>query len=135
MADETTRAIDRLFDLVDNSVDVVDRVLNRTQYTEAQLQKQRRRRVVIDTEATSSSPKKRAANTRASASPKERAHAAHAAARTAVTVIAKPHFYIVEAADPTSGGTLFIVTDGGNARAECTTRELAGQILRALEKA
>ena len=52
-----------------------------------------------------------------------------------MTAVNKPRFYIVEVVDPSSGNTLFVVTDGGRARAECTTRELAGQILRALEKA
>ena len=141
MADETTRAIDRVFDLVDNGIDAVDRVINRSKYTEEQLQKQRRRHVVIDTEATAASPRERSRTSRTPpATDAPRAAVKVRASRTdapraAVTVVKKPRFYIVESVDPTSGGTLFVVTDGGNARAECTTRELAGQILRALEKA
>ena len=114
--DDTNRAIDRLFDFVDNGVEAVDRVLNRHKYTEEQHQHRRnKRREVIDADS--------------SAKPKAKTPSATAVAKSST------HFYIVEAADPKSGGTIFVVTDGGNARAECTTRELAGQILRALEKA
>ena len=115
--DETSRAIDRIFDFVDNGVDALDHALNRHKYTEEQLQQlqKRRKREVIDADPA---PKPKAA-------PKQPS--------TAV-VAKKPRFYIVESVDPKSGDTLFVVTDGGNARAECTTRELAGQILRALEK-
>lgn len=117
MPDETSRAIDRLFDFVDNGVSAMDRVLNRHKYTEEQHQERsKKRREVIDAESDSK--------------PKTKAKAS-----TTVAVARKPHFYIVEAVDPKSGGTIFVVTDGGFARAECTTRELAGQILRALEKA
>ena len=116
--DETTRAIDRFFDVVDNSVAAVDRVLNRSKYTEEQLKEQGRRhkrREVIDAESTTS------------AKPK---------AKSSSTAVArKPHFYIVESIDPKSGNTLYVVTDGGQARTECGTREFATQILRALEKA
>ncbi len=114
MPDDTSRAIDRLFDFVDNGVEAVDRVLNRQKYTEEQHQTRRsKRREIIDTEV--------------GGKPKTSA--------TAVVKANKPHFYIVEATDPKSGSTIFVVTDGGHARAECTTRELAGQIMRALEKA
>jgi len=115
VADPTTRAIDRIFDLVDNSVDAVDRVLNRGKQTEEQLQRHRpKRREVIEAEAAPAKPQ--------------------ATSSSSTAVAKKPRFHIVESVDPVSGGTLFVVTDGGNARAECTTRELAGQILRALEK-
>ena len=116
VADETTRAIDRLFDFVDNGVEAADRVLNRHKYTEEQHQVRRskQRREIID----------------ADPAPKPKAKA------SASTVVAKKlHFYIVEAVDPKSGSTIFVVTDGGNARTECSTREFAAQILRALEKA
>jgi hypothetical protein len=114
VADETTRAIDRLFDFIDDGIETADRVLNRSKHTEEQLQgRSKKRREVID----------------ADAEPKP------VAKPSPSTVVAKsPHFYIVESVDPKSGATLYVVTDGGNARAECTTRELAGQILRALEK-
>ena len=102
MADETARAIDKLFDWVDSSVDAADRMLNRHKYTEEQHQVRRskQRREVIDTD---SSPKPKAKDPKGSSS-------------TAVTK--KPHFYIVEAADPKSGSTIFVVTDGGSARTE-----------------
>ena len=117
MADETTRAIDRLFDFVDNGVEAADRVLNRHKYTEEQHLERRskQRREIIDAEAAPS--------------PKPKAKAPSTA------VAKRPHFYIVEAVDPKSGSTIFVVTDGGNARTECSTREFAAQILRALEKA
>jgi hypothetical protein len=114
--DETTRAIDRLFDFVDNGVDTADRVLNRYKHTEDKLQQTRRdskRREVIDAE-----------------------HAEKPKVKASTAVVAKKaHFYIVEAVDPKSGRTIFVVTDGANARTECGTREFAAQILSALEKA
>ena len=119
MPDETTSAIDRLFDFIDSGVDAADRVLNRSKHTEDKLQQQKRRvkhREVIDADSDSK-PK------------------AKASSSTAVAVAKRPNFYIVEAADPKSGSTIFVVTDGGNARTECSTREFAAQILRALEKA
>ena len=116
MADETTRAIDRLFDFVDSGVEAADRVLNRHKYTEEQHLERRKnqRREVIEAEQVTK--------------PKAKAPSASQA------VAKRLHFYIVESIDPKSGGTIFVVTDGGNARAECTTRELANSILRALEK-
>ena len=121
MADETTRAIDRLFDFVDNGVEAADRVLNRHKYTEEQHLERRskQRREIID----------------ADPSPMPKAKETKGASSTAVAVAKRPHFYIVEAVDPKSGSTIFVVTDGGNARTECSTREFAAQILRALEKA
>jgi hypothetical protein len=120
VSDPTTRSIDRLFDFIDNAVDATDRVLNRSKYTDEQLQEhaghvqeRRRKRQVID-----AVPEKATKESSPS------------------TAIAKqPHFYIVEAVDPKSGQTIFVVTDGGHARTECATREFAAQILRALEKA
>lgn len=112
--DSTLEAIDRIFDFVDKGVDAADRVLNRGKQTEDRARRARRPEV-IDAEAK---PK---ANTEA----KPRAKETTAMAR-------KPRFYVVESI--VNGGTLFVVTDGGSARAECTSRELAEQILRALEK-
>ncbi len=119
MADETTQAIDRFFDTLDNGVAAVDRVLNRTAQTTDratrtvdQHKARRVKREVIEAEAT---PKKEPAK--------------------ATAVVRKPHFYIVEAVDPKSGSTIFVVTDGGAARTECATREFATRILLALEKA
>ena len=113
LPDDTTRAIDRLFDVIDNGVDAAHRVLHRTSQTEEKLQPKRRREI-IDAE-----------------------HAEKPKAKQPPAAVAKrkPHFYIVESIDPKSGGTIFVVTDGGNARTECGTREFAAQILRALEKA
>ena len=113
MPDSTSRAIDRLFDFVDNGVEAVDRVLNRHKYTEEQHKERRnkQRRDVIDANPADK-PKAKSSGT---------------------AVAKKPHFYIRESIDPKSGVTLYVVTDGGNARAECTTPELAAQILRALE--
>ena len=113
VADDTTRAIDRFFDAVDNGVDNVARVLNRTQRTEEQIRAETKRRVVIDTQAH------------------EKRKAPAASASTAVTT--RPRFRIVESIDPKSGKTIFVVTDG-SARTECATREFAAQILKALEK-
>lgn len=113
MGDETTRAIDRFFDAVDGGVDKVAHVLNRTQRTEEQIrEKHGKRRVVIDAEH-STKPKASAAST---------------------AVATRPRFRIVESVDPKSGNTIFVVTDGSNARTECATREFAAQIIKALEK-
>lgn len=119
MADETTRAIDRLFDFVDNGVSAMDRVLNRHKYTEEQHldRRKQQRRDVIDAVPESSSPKAKAKG----------------ASSNAVAVAKKPHFYIMESIHPKTGDTLYIVTDGANARTECATRAFAEKILRALE--
>lgn len=119
MSDPTTRSIDRIFDFIDTAVDATDRVLNRSKYTDEQLQEQvkergRKRREVIDTVPEKAKP----------------------SSSTAVAKVEKkPHFYIAESVDPKSGKTIFVVTDGGKARTECGTREFAAQILQALEKA
>ena len=89
-------------------------MLHRSSQTEEKLQPKRRREI-IDAEHAEKPKAKQAA--------------------PAAVAKRKPHFYIVEAIDPKSGGTIFVVTDGGNARTECGTREFAAQILRALEKA
>ena len=124
--DETISAIDRIFDFIDSGVDAADRMLHRGKLTDEKLQQTARgvkRREVIDAAATTPKP---AATKPAATKP--------TAANTAV-VAKRPHFYIVESVDPRSGNTLFVVTDGGNARTECATREFAATILRALEKA
>lgn len=124
--DETISAIDRIFDFIDSGVDAADRVLHRGKRTDEKLQQTARgvkRREVIDAAATTPKP---AATKPAATKP--------TATNTAV-VAKRPHFYIVESVDPRSGSTLFVVTDGGNARTECATREFAATILRALEKA
>lgn len=115
MSDPTLSAIDRVFDLVDSGVEKIDRVLNRTKYTEEQHEARRgRRQVVIDTAATIKVAKKKPAP-------------------ATTTALATRTFRIVESIDAASGQMLFVVTNGGSARAECTSRELAEKILRALE--
>ncbi len=121
--DETTRAIDRFFDVIDNGVDTAQRLLNRSSQAEEKLQPKRRREVI---DAGAEQVKKPTAKSPATARP--------AGAPTAVAK-KKPHFYIVEATDPRSGDTIYVVTDGGAARTECPSREFAAQILKALEKA
>jgi hypothetical protein len=114
VADETLAAINRVFDLIDKGADAANRVFVRGERL-ANDHKSRRapKREVIDAEATPKGP----------------------APKKSTAVVRKPHFYIVEAADPKTGATIFVVTDGGNARTECSTREFATKILLALEKA
>ena len=116
MPDPTTDAINRIFDLVDSGVEKIDHVLNRGKTVADQHHARKSRRQVIDAEAT--------------AAPKKASHS-----KSSSTAVAKrPHFYVVESTDPASGATIFVVTDGGKARTECSSREFANQILRALEK-
>jgi hypothetical protein len=112
--DSTINTIDRLFDFVDSGVEKLDRVLNRGKYTAEQHQARRAKpseRVDVPTKPRS----KRLAQPPATTS-------AHH----------KPPLYIVEAISPS--GTLYVVTDGGSARVECSSREMAQKILHALEK-
>jgi hypothetical protein len=109
--DSTLSAIDRVFDLVDSVVDKTDRVLNRSKYTEEQHHARRARKP----EKIDTAPSVKVAKT---------------------TAIAKRQFRIIEATDATSGQQSFVVTnDSGTARAECSSREMAEKILRALEMA
>jgi hypothetical protein len=114
--DSTIEAIDRFFDLVDGGVEKINHALNRGQRIEGQQRARRQRREVIDVES---------AEVKA-ASAKDRAPSSSALAR-------KAHFYIVESITPS--GTIFVVTDGANARTECSSRAFAEKILRALEAA
>lgn len=112
MPDSTLSAIDRVFDLVDSVVDKTDRVLNRSKYTEEQ---HRARRSTKKPERIDTAPSVKVAKT---------------------TAIVRRQFRIVEALDATTGQAIFVVTnDNGSARAECSTREMAEKILRALELA
>ena len=115
MPDETTRAIDRFFDTVDDGIEKVGRVLNRTARAEEHIRSEAKRRVIIDTDAHDRG--------KASTSPKS----------SSATAAGRPRYRIVESIDPKSGNTLFVVTDGSS-RTECTSREFAQQILRSLEK-
>lgn len=120
MPDSTINAIDRLFDFVDSSVEKVDRVINRAKYTEEQHHARRAKGVeVIATAPKQKKPAKKIASLGPPA--------------TAAALARKPRFYIVESIVPT--GTMFVVTDGDKARAECSTRELAQKLLHALETA
>lgn len=110
------KAINRFYDMVDNGVDAVNRVLHRSQETDEKLRPNKRREI-IDAEPVTE-------RKRGESPPK-----------SASTAVAKrPHYYIVESVDP-KGNTLYVVTDGGNARTECTTRAFAQTVLTALEKA
>jgi hypothetical protein len=123
VADPTINAIDKFFDFLDKGVDAADRVLNRGKHLEEQQTERRKRRQVHEViEATSvEKPVKK------TASPGP-------VAATSTAIARKPHFYIKESVDPRSGATIYVVTDGRNARTECSTREFATKILRALEK-
>lgn len=111
-ADPTLSAIDRLFDFVDNKVDAVARVLNRTERTVNDV---KRRDDIIDATATEKKP----------------ASKARTMTTSSTALARKPHFYIVEAVK--NGQTVFVVTDGGKARTECANRDFAEKLLRALE--
>ena len=125
--DSNLSAIDRVFDFVDSAVDKVDRVLNRAKYTEEQHRERRtRKQVVIDT----------ASAVKVARSPGDlRVVKAETSAPSSSVALATRRFRIVEAVDASSGQTIFVVTNGGDARAECSTRVLAEKILRALETA
>lgn len=123
MADPTLSAIDRFFDFIDKGVDAADKVLNRGKHTADQQKARRAKREVIDTAPVEKTAKKPASTPTTSA------------ASTSTAVAKRPYFYILETVDPKSGDTLYVVTDGGNARTVCSTREFAAQVLRALEKA
>lgn len=121
MADPTLAAIDRFFDAVDKTVDAADRVLNRGKQAIDIPKERRAKREVIDATPVERPVKKSATSS--------------SSAPTASTAIARrPQFKIVEAIDEKTGSTIYVVTDGRNARTECSTREFAAQILRALEK-
>ena len=118
MPDSTINAIDRLFDFVDSSVEKVDRVINRAKYTEEQHLARRAKGVEVIAK-----PKQKPAKKMTAPGPPV----------TTAALSHKPRFYIVESIVPT--GTVFVVTDGDKARAECSTRELAQKLLHALETA
>lgn len=111
--DPTIGAIDSLYNFLDTNVERLDHALNRGKQIEEKHHARRGKRPeIIDAEAEPS-PK---------TAPKSKA----------TTVARKSHFYIVESISK-SGETLFVVTDGGSARTECSTREFAETILRSLE--
>jgi hypothetical protein len=121
VADPTISAIDRFFDLVDNGVEKIDHVLNRGKHLEEKYRGRRGRTPdIIEANEVPKASKKEPSPAKKDASP-------------ASALTRKPRFYIVESVK--SGSTLFVVTDGGNARTECSTREFAEKILRALEAA
>jgi len=116
VGDSTLEAINRFYDLVDKGVATVDHAFNRGKDLADKQHARRAKREVIDAEASEAPPK-----------------APKASAPSTAAVIHKPRFYIAESI--VSGSTIFVVTDGGNARTECSTREFAEKILRALEVA
>lgn len=118
MPDGTLAAIDRLFDLVDHGVDHVERVLNRGRQTAERHRARKQRRVEAPAPAPAPSSRK----------------SSSAPASSSTALARKSRFYIVEAITP-SGVIEFVVTDGGKARTACPSREIAEQILGALEKA
>lgn len=121
MADSGIEAIDRLFDLVDNTVEKVDRVLNRAKYTKEQHVARRsgRGRVIDVDTAPSVKISRPKGSPRQSQQPSPRAAPSR-------------RFRIVEAIAAESGQTIFVVTDG-NSRAECSNRDMAERLLRSLE--
>lgn len=114
MADSVITAIDRVFDLVDSVVDKADHALNRTKLTEEQ-HRARRAKIIDTAPAVKVATKETAPST--------------------ATGLVRRRFRIIEAIAAETGQTIFVVTDGGNARAECSTRELAEKILGMLETA
>lgn len=114
MPDSTINAIDRLFDCIDSGVEKIDHVINRAKYTE----KQHLARRAKGAEVIASPPKQKPSKKRA-------------ALPSTSALVRKPRFYIVESIVPS--GTLFVVTDGGKSRAECSTHELALKLLHSLE--
>ena len=129
MADETTAAIDRIFDFLDKGADAADRVLNRERRLVDDQAARRAKRGERGEDPHPRRTKREVINAQATPVPKK--ETAKTSSSTAVT--RKPHFYIVESTDPKSGVTIFVVTDGGNARTECSTRAFANRILQALE--
>ena len=124
MADSSTTAIDRVFDLVDSFADKADRVLNRKKYTEDQHQARRARGAKIS---------KRSEVIDVDTAPTVKVVKPEAPASS--SAIATRRFRIIEVVAAESGQTIFVVTNGAAARAECSTRALAEKILRALETA
>jgi len=108
--DPTLSAIDRFFDFVDSGVAAFKHAFHRGEQVEEKHGVVRvKRHAVIDTVARPK-PKK--------------------AAASVSTALARPPFYIVESI--TSAGIVFVVTDGGAARTECSTRASAERLLHAL---
>jgi len=120
--DPTLSAIDRCFDFVDNAVTALKHAFHRGERIGAEHGDTRSK--VTERAAPPRRAKLPAAADCAVASKSKKAPA------TVSTVLANTHFYIVESITPT--GTVFVVTDGGVARTECSTREFAERLLQAL---
>lgn len=113
MADDATRAIDGVFDFIDGFADKADRVFNRAKYTGEKYKEQKTKAPeVID--VTPNEPKA------------DKGSSSKAVAK-------KAHYRIVEAVKDNE--TVFVVTDGGNARTECKDRAFAEHLLAALKAA
>lgn len=100
-----------MFDFVEGFVDKASNIIDRTRGIEARQSERRepRNQKRVDTAPTVKT--------------------------TAVALRRSPRFHIDELIAAETGQPIFVVTDGGNARAECTTRALAEKILAALEAA
>lgn len=117
MADDATRAIDGVFDLIDGFADKADRLFNRAKYTGEKYKEQKTKAPeVID--VTPNEPK---------------ADKSAAASSSSKAVVKKANYRIVEAVK--NGETVFVVTDGGSARTECQDRAFAEQLLTMLKAA
>jgi hypothetical protein len=113
--DSTDEAIDRFFNFIDNGVEKLDHAFNRGKQVEEKHHTRRTKRPeVIEAEATVKPVKP-----------------AKKSSSSTTAIARKPNFRIVESI--TESGTIYVVTDGGNARTECSTRSFAEQVLRALE--
>ncbi len=110
MPDSTSSDIDRVFDFVEGFVDKANHVFERVQPTKDQPRAQ------LDARR-----------------PAQRAKSAAPSSSTSVVLHRRPRFRIDEVIAAETGQPIFVVTDGGNARAECSTRALAEKILSALE--
>jgi hypothetical protein len=117
--DSTLSAINRFYDLVDDGVEKIDHVLNRDKHIAAPREEHRAKRTEIHGKVIEAKTASRPAKS--------------AAPSSSTALARKPHYYIVESI--AGGVTRYVVTDGGSARAECTSRALAEKLLRALEAA
>lgn len=110
MADSTTAKIDKFFDALDSGIDNFGKVLGR-----------------VEKSTTKSVNGQRAEAIDAHASEVGRGDP------TAGTALAVSRFKIIEATDAETGMPVFIVTNGA-VKAECSSREMAEKVRRAVEQ-
>jgi len=134
VSDPTISAIDRFFDAVDKGVDAADRILNRSKHADDELKAagRRSRRAIIDAMPVEK-PTTKVAPAPAAACSRPPSPTCGPATATGTGIVRKSHFYILETQDNHTGATIYVVTDGCNARTSCSTREFANKILQALE--